>query len=46
MSTHNICFYGEIRKKYPRIPPNTPKQFLCVMCLDQRFLSLGLVEIS
>ena len=29
MSTHNICFYGEIRKIIPELSPNTPScQFL------------------
>ena len=30
MSTHNICFYAEIRKNIPEISPDTPPlQFLC-----------------
>ena len=24
MSTHNICFYGEIRKIIPKLAPSTP----------------------
>ena len=31
MSTHNICFYTEIRKNIPELSPNTPpKRFLCI----------------
>ena len=26
MSTHNFCFYGEIRKIIPELSPNTPPQ--------------------
>ena len=31
MSTHNICFYGEIRKIIPELSPNTPYQVLCII---------------
>ena len=32
MSTHNICFYGEIRKIIPELSPNAPPlQFLCLL---------------
>ena len=27
MSTHNICFYGEMRKIIPKLSPNT--QLIC-----------------
>ena len=41
MSTHNICFYGEIRKIIPELSPNTPpEQFLCFS-----FAFLGLVRL-
>ena len=34
MSTHNICFYGEIRKIIPELSPNTPPLlFLLLSCI-------------
>ena len=30
MSTHNICFYGEIRKIIPELSSNTPPQVLWI----------------
>ena len=34
MSTHNICFYGEIRKIIPELSQNTPPLFVCVEVLQ------------
>ena len=48
MSTHNICFYGEIRKIIPELSPNTPsKQFLCYQtcCLEGVHHSLFITRL-
>ena len=31
MSTHNICFYGEIRKIVPELSPNTDEVYLVII---------------
>ena len=48
MSTHNICFYGEIREIIPEFSPNTPgamtERELQMMLIDLiLFCSLGLI---
>ena len=42
MSTHNICFYGEIMKIIPKISQNTPlicsTEFIMVLCSRIKYL--------
>ena len=44
MSTHNICFYGEIRKIIPELSPNTPPSHLQIRCFfffsDEQYMYL------
>ena len=45
MSTHNICFYGEIRKIIPELSPNTlPQQFLWVLLSTHNVCFCGKVR--
>ena len=41
MSTHNICFYGEIRKIIPELSSNTPP-YQCFTV--ENFISWGCVS--
>ena len=44
MSTHNICFYGEIRKIILELSPNIPEQLLCSLLQNTRINTSQVME--
>ena len=49
MSTHNICFYGEIMKFITKLSPNTLlicSTVTCILLAEEQMLKMGIIVLD